>query len=63
MQQNTAEAIVGAVKASPPVGVVALTVAGMSLQDWVYVLTIFYTLILIGQHAWSKWVSPWLRRE
>ncbi|MCM2311384.1 MAG: hypothetical protein NDI84_08275 [Steroidobacteraceae bacterium] len=62
MRQQTAEAITDGFKVAPPVGVMAVTIAGMSLQDWVYVLTIVYTLMLIAQHAWTKWVKPWLTK-
>lgn len=59
VRQNTAEAITDGLKAAPPVSVMAVTIAGMSLQDWVYVLTIIYTVLLITQHIWTKWVKPW----
>lgn len=58
MKSQTVEAIVGGLKASPPVTVAAATMAGMGLQDWVYVLTIVYTTLLIVQHIWTKWVRP-----
>ncbi|WBF78431.1 type II holin [Cronobacter phage EspYZU13] len=31
----------------PPVVVTGLTVAGVSLQDWVYLLTIVYLVVMI----------------
>ncbi|CUH74617.1 holin [Cronobacter phage Dev-CD-23823] len=31
----------------PPVVVTGLTVAGVSLQDWVYILTIVYLIVMI----------------
>lgn len=31
----------------PPVVVTGLTVAGVSLQDWVYLLTIVYLIVMI----------------
>lgn len=33
----------------PPVLVTGLTVAGVGLQDWVYILTIVYLIVMIGK--------------
>jgi len=55
-QETVASAVV---KLTPPAGVVAASVAGMSLQDWVYALTAVYTLLMIAHHIWTKWVQPW----
>lgn len=33
----------------PPVVVTGLTFAGVSLQDWVYLLTIVYLIAMIGK--------------
>lgn len=48
--------------ATPPVAVVAASVAGMALQDWVYLLTITYTLFLIGEKVW-KYFKAWQERK
>jgi len=48
--------------ATPPVAVVAASVAGIALQDWVYILTITYTLFLIGEKLW-KWFKAWQERK
>lgn len=48
--------------ATPPVAVVAASVAGISLQEWVYVLTIMYTLFLIGEKVW-KYFKAWQERK
>lgn len=37
-----------AVKAAPPLTVVSVTVLGFSLQEWVYLTTIIYTLLQIA---------------
>lgn len=41
------DATLEAVRALPPVGVGALSVAGLPLNEWVLILTIIYTLFLI----------------
>lgn len=48
--------------ASPPVAVAAVTLAGLTLQDWVYALTITYTLFLIGEKLW-RWFKAWQERK
>ena len=48
-----------AVSAAPPITVAGLTLWGITLQDWVYLLTAIYTVMLITQHVWVKWVKPW----
>ena len=58
MKQETASVIADSVRAAPPVSVVAVTIAGMTLQDWVYAATLVYTALLITQHIWTKWVLP-----
>lgn len=49
---STADTI--AAKASPPIVVTGLAIAGVSLQEWVYVLTIVYLILQIGHFVWSK---------
>lgn len=44
-----------ALLASPPVAVATATLAGISLQDWVYILTITYTAFLIAEKAWKAY--------
>jgi hypothetical protein len=36
------------VKLAPPVGVGALSVMGVPLSDWVYIITIVYLFVQIG---------------
>ncbi len=45
-----------AAKLSPPAGVAAATASGMGLQEWVYVVTIAYTLLMLVHHVLTKWV-------
>lgn len=48
--------------ATPPIAVATATVAGFALQDWVYLLTITYTLFLIGEKLW-RWYRAWQARK
>lgn len=43
--------------AAPPVGVAVLSFAGISLQDWVYITAITYSVIMIGE-----WVFRQIKR-
>lgn len=45
-----------AAKVTPPATVTAASIAGMGLQDWVYTVTIIYTVLMIVQHVVTKWV-------
>lgn len=49
MKQGATDAVL----ASPPLAVVTATLAGISLQDWVYILTATYTAFLIVEKAWK----------
>lgn len=42
------ETIPDTVVAAPPVGVVAASIAGVSIQDWVLWLNLLYVLLAIG---------------
>lgn len=50
------EGTIEALKASPPVTVVGLTLGGIPLQEWVYILTIVYLLMQIGWLGYSKFI-------
>jgi hypothetical protein len=52
--QKLADAGSEAVKASPPIAVIGATAYGMTLQDWVFVLTLLYLGVQIGWLLW-KW--------
>lgn len=58
MRQGSTEAFL----ASPPLAVATATLAGISLQDWVYILTIAYTAFLIAEKAW-KLYRAWKDRK
>ena len=46
------ETVPDAVVAAPPAGVVAASVMGVSIQDWVLWLNLFYILLAI---VWKLW--------
>ena len=45
-----------AVKASPPITVVGLSLGGIALQDWVLIATLIYTLLQTGWFIYSKFI-------
>ena len=47
------ETIPDAVVATPPVGVVAASIIGVSIQEWVLWLNLFYILLAVGWKMWS----------
>ena len=47
------ETIPDAVVATPPVGVVAASIIGVSIQDWVLWLNLFYILLAVGWKMWT----------
>jgi len=53
---DSAAAIAG--KLSPSIGVAGVTLAGFELQDWVLILTIIYTVLMIAEKLW-KWRKAW----
>lgn len=61
MQHSPALAVDGvsyATKIVPPLAVTGASMFGLPLSDWVYILTIFYTLLQTGYFIWKL-----LRRE
>lgn len=50
------ETLIEAVKSSPPVTVIGLTLGGIPLQEWVYILTIVYLLMQISWLGYSKFL-------
>lgn len=45
-------------KASPPLTVVAASLAGIPIADWVQWLTFGYLIVMIGHKLWS-WHREW----
>lgn len=59
--QHAAE--VSAAKVAPPIAVASAAAAGVSLQEWVYIVTIAYVVLQIGvlvytfgaRKSWWNW--------
>lgn len=52
------------VKAAPPVFVSASSIFGVfTWSEAAYAMTAIYTLLMITQHVWEKWVKPWRKRK
>lgn len=49
------EMLAAARNASPPVAVSGLVLGGVSLQDWVFILTIVYLLAQTAYLGWKWW--------
>ena len=47
------ETIPDAVVATPPAGVVAAAVIGVSIQDWVLWLNLLYIILAVGWKLWG----------
>ena len=47
------ETIPDTVVVAPPVGVVAASIVGLSIQDWVLWLNLFYILLAVGWKLWT----------
>lgn len=50
---NIAEGVSYATKIVPPLTVTGASMFGLPLSDWVYILTIFYTLLQTGYFIWK----------
>ncbi|MFZ6711997.1 hypothetical protein [Undibacterium sp. TC9W] len=50
-------------KASPPVAISAITLLGIPLNEWVFILTIIYTVLQITFFVRDKVIKPWLHRR
>lgn len=47
------ETIPDTVVVTPPVGVVAASIAGVPIETWVLLLNLFYILLAVGWKMWS----------
>ena len=47
------ETIPDSVVVTPPVGVVAASIAGVPIETWVLWLNLFYILLAVGWKLWS----------
>jgi hypothetical protein len=55
MSQKLADTGAEALKASPPIAVLAATAQGMTLQEWVYLATLGYIILQAGWLLWKWW--------
>lgn len=53
----------GIAKASPAVGYVGATVAGLSLPDWAALAALAYSVVMLALIVWDRWIKPWRDRE
>lgn len=60
---NKTELATEALRASPPVTVTGLALAGISLQDWVLVATLVYTVFSLFFLIRDKIYLPWKVRN
>ena len=51
-----------AMKLSPPTAVLAASVSGWGVQDWMYAATIGYIVLQAGYLVW-KWRREWRKRR
>lgn len=52
-----------AARAAPPVTVVSLSLAGVSLQDWVLIITLIYTCLSLIFLIRDKLYRPWKDKQ
>jgi hypothetical protein len=51
---TSSEHVAGAIKATPPAAVTGLSLAGVTLNEWVMIATLIYTVMQIGWFIYSK---------
>lgn len=49
----TVDGVSYATKIAPPLAITGASMFGLALSDWVYILTIFYTLLQTGYFIWK----------
>lgn len=59
MPQQPPSALGDAIQVGLPTAYVGALVYGLSLQDWVWILTIVLLLLQIPYFAWTKIIAPW----
>lgn len=57
------QAVPDAVQVALPTAYVGALVYGLSLQDWVWILTIVLLLLQIPYFIWTKFIGPWRHRR
>ena len=57
--EQIATTVVGeTAKSTPPVAVVSMSWAGVSLNDWVLIATLVWLSVQIGWFIWSNIIKP-----
>lgn len=51
------------VKSMPPIAISAITLLGIPLNEWVFILTIVYTVLQITFFVRDKVLKPWLHKR
>jgi len=51
------------VKAAPPVTVSTISLIGIPLNEWVFICTLIYTVLLTIFLLRDKLIAPWLERR
>lgn len=59
MTTTAHDAIVETAKAAPPLAGISAWLAGITLNDWLVLATLIYTLLLIGHKLQSIWRDTW----
>jgi hypothetical protein len=59
---NTHDVMKSAAEASPPVAYASLHMFGVSMPDWVAILTLVYVLLQIGHLMW-RWAKSARRKH
>jgi hypothetical protein len=54
---NAGEYITAVTKASPPVAVTGISLAGVSLNEWVLIATLLYTILQISFLLYGKLIK------
>lgn len=53
----------GIAKASPSVGYVGATIAGLSIPDWAALAALTYSLVMLALILWDRAIKPWRARR
>ena len=59
MDRDSNDTVFDALQITPALTVSGITLLGISLHDWVYIVTIIYTFIGIVTIIKKHWYDPW----
>ncbi len=57
------EIVIESAKVAPAASVTVMTFLGYQISDWVSIVTLIYTLTLLGYFLWKKLLRPWRRKR